>query len=481
MRHWLRPSLLRRTVLTLLVAFVLVWGVLSFKDYLSFKRDVQARDSLGRVTRTVLDSLQGLDASQARWSMLTADRQFNALRLQTEPDAPGALLFQLSDRDGALVYRSEGHGALPDLMTAVDVGQVEHAGMTYWPVMLEDGRWRLAIWVPAMQDTTALVRIGQELLGYLLLALPFVVLPLVLAVWQGLRPLRRLAVQVGQRSHSDLSALQEPTGYAELAPLVGAFNELLARARQHRVREQAFVQDAAHELKTPLAVIAAQAHVLAHSEDAQARAESLQALERGVRRVSRQVEQLLALSVLDGGGPCRWERLDLAELTRELMVELAPMAEAQGVDMGLDAPDTMPVVAEAAALRSILGNLLGNALLHGGSGGRIEVALGGGERGAVWLVVADNGPGIPEDERERVFERFQRGATPGGSGSGLGLSIVRQAAERMGARLALEPGIDGRGLAVRVSWTPPPDSPADAQMATASGSGRATRSSLLSR
>lgn len=480
MRHWLRPSLLRRTVLTLLVAFVLVWGVLSFKDYLSFKRDVQARDSLGRVTRTVLDSLQGLDAAQARWAMLAADRQFNALRRQTEPDAPGALLFQLSARDGSQVYRSESTDPLPDLTAAVDTGQVEHAGMTYWPVTLEDGRWRLAIWVPAMQDATALVRIGQELLGYLLLALPFVVLPLVLAVWQGLRPLRRLAEQVAQRSHEDLSALQEPTGYAEMAPLVGAFNELLARARLHRVREQAFVQDAAHELKTPLAVIAAQAHVLAHSEDALARAESLQALERGVRRVSRQVEQLLALSVLDGGGPCRWERLDLAELTRELMVELAPMAEAQGVEMGLDAPDAMPVMGEAAALRSILGNLLGNALLHGGSGGRIEVTLGNDVR-AVWLVVADNGPGIPEEERERVFERFQRGAAPGGSGSGLGLSIVRQAARRMGAQLVLEPGIDGRGLAVRVSWTPPPDSPADAQTATASGSGRATRSSLLNR
>lgn len=451
MRRWLGPSLLRRIVLTLVAALALAWVALLLKDYLSFKQDVRSRDSLGRVTAVILDSLQDLDASQARAAMGAADRQYNALQRQSDPDMPGALQFQLSGLDGTLVYRSHASPPLPDLWQTQGQAEVRFAGVSYWPMVREDAHWRLAIWVPVVRDGTALLRIGKDILGYVLLALPIVVFPLLLAVWLGLRPLRRWAQGLAQRAPDDLSDVQEPTGYAELAPVVASFNGLLARARALRSREQAFVQDAAHELKTPLAVVAAQAHVLAHSEDAHSRAQSLQALERGVGRISRQVEQLLALSMLDGAGPVAWERVDATELAREVVLGLAPLAQRQGVEMALEAPETLPVYAEAMALRSILGNLVGNALLHGGSGGRVDIVLRL-DGDTVCLEVADKGPGIAPSDYQRVFDRFQRGASPAGSGSGLGLSIVRQAAARMGGTVRLGPGLEGRGLCVCVVW-----------------------------
>lgn len=449
MKRWLGPSLLRRTVLALLAALVLVWIVLSLKDFWSFKQDVRDRESFGKIARATLNSLQGMDEQKARVALLAADRQYNEMRRNAENAAPGALLFQLRSAQGALVYRSEG-GTPTDAAASSRSGEVEFQGTRYWVMAQEDLRWRLVVWVPVMSDASALALIGQDILGYLLLALPFVALPMALAVWLGLRPLRGLVRQIAERPAGDFSALKEPTGYAELAPLVEAGNALLARARRQREVEQAFVQDAAHELKTPLAAIAAQAHVLVRSVDATQRTDSLVALERGVARVSRQVDQLLALSVLDGDNPCEWAMVDLVAMAQDALAELAPLADAQGVELALEGPDRLTVSAEATSVRSILGNLLGNALLHAG-GNRVEVRLSvAGSQ--VALIVADNGHGIPVSERPRVSKRFHRGSSAGGSGSGLGLSIVQRAAARMGGSMGIQNGLDGRGVAVAVHW-----------------------------
>lgn len=473
LKKWFGPSLLRRTVVTLLAALLLVWVVLSLKDYRAFKQDVQARESLGKLTQTVLASIEGFDAAQARATLLAADRQFNALRRQNEPQAPGALLFQLSRADGALVYRSAAPANLPDLLQPLDAAQVEHQGQRYWPVLQHNAQWRLAVWVPVMTDGAALRLIGLDVLGYVLLALPLVLLPMVLAVWQGLRPLRRLAQRTAQRPQGDLSPLQEPTGYAELAPLVDAFNALLERARLQREREQAFVQDAAHELKTPLAVVAAQAHVLASAHSPEQRHAALQALEQGVQRASHQVNQLLTLAALEHPAPDAPRRIDLVDAVRDLLIELEPLARRRGTELTLQAPDQLFDTVDAQALRSVLVNLVRNAIVHGGAAGEVVVCLAqeqakedskadskegaqgmaqAMEQTQLVLAVSDNGPGIAASERERVFQRFYRAADTGAPGSGLGLAIVQRAAQRLGAGVQIEDGPGGRGVTVRLRW-----------------------------
>lgn len=451
MRLWFGPSLLRRTVITLVAALLLVWVVLSLKDYVAFKRDVQALESLGRVTQTVLDSLQGFDAAQARAAMVAADRQFNALRRQNELQAPGALLFQLNLADGALIYRTAAPMPLPDLMVIGSTGQVDHQGMSYWPMVRDNAHWRLAVWVPAMSDRTAIGLIGMDVLSYLLLALPFVVVPVVLAVWQGLRPLRQLARRTALRPHHDLSPLQEPTGYAELAPLVEAFNALLERARQQHEREQAFVQDAAHELKTPLAVVAAQAHVLATAPNDENRSTALRALEQGVQRASHQVSQLLTLAALDHATPQALQRVDLVETVRDVLIELEPLARRRGTELTLEAPDQLMDRVDVDALRSVLVNLVRNAIQHGAEAGAVEVSLER-DQDRLSLRVRDDGLGIPVAERERVFDRFYRAASTPSTGSGLGLAIVVRAARRLNASVQIADGPNGRGVALVVQW-----------------------------
>lgn len=451
MKRWLRPSLLRRTVLTLLAALVLVWAVLSLKEYWVFKRDLHDSESVGRMTRTVLDSLKGFNEEQAWWALRAVDRQFNELRRHAEPQAPGALLFQLSRTDGTPIYHPDGAGPLPDLRPSAGLRQLTHKGVGYWPVVQEDARWRLAVWVPVMADGTALALIGADVLGYVLLALPFVLLPMVLAVWQGLRPLRALTRQIGQRSPDDLSPLHEPTGYAELAPLVDASNALLARARHQREVEQAFVQDAAHELKTPLAVVAAQAHVLATAQSHEQRGAALKALELGVQRASHQVNQLLTLAALEYAAPNIPRPTDLVDTVRDVLIELEPLARRRGSELTLQAPDRLMDRVDVEALRSVLVNLVRNAIQHGAEAGTVEVSLER-DQDMVSLRVGDDGPGIPVAERERVFDRFYRAASTPATGSGLGLAIVVRAARRLNASVQIADGLQGRGVDLVVRW-----------------------------
>lgn len=189
MSRWWAPSLLRRIVLTMLLAVLLVWLALSLKDYWTFKQDVRNRESLGRVTDSILNSLTGFDPPQAQAALHAADRVYNDLRRHAEPEAGGALLFRLGRTDGRLVYVSPSASGLPDLVALGNPEKVSFQGMDHWPVVRQSAHWRLEIWVPVLEDGAAFTRIGMDVLAYILLALPLVLLPLGLAVWLGLRPL----------------------------------------------------------------------------------------------------------------------------------------------------------------------------------------------------------------------------------------------------------------------------------------------------
>ena len=454
--RWLVPSLLRRTVFTLLAALLLVWVALSLKDYWVFKQDVDKRESLGWMTQSILDSLHGYDSQQVHTVVQAADRVYNEQRRRADPEAPHALLFRLGGADGTLVYASPGATRLPDLQVAQTPSRWVYEGASYWPVVRQNARWRLSVWVPVMEDSAALARIGLDVLGYVLLALPLVLVPLALAVRLGLRPLDSLGSRIRQRSPDDLSPLREPTGYAELAPLVEAFNALLERARQQREREQTFVQDAAHELKTPLAVVAAQAHVLASAHSPEQRHDALAALEQGVQRASHQVNQLLALAALEHTAIEAPQRIDLVDAVQDLLIELEPLARRRGTELTLQAPELLLDRVDVGALRLVLVNLVRNAVVHGAPQGMVEVLLAVSE-GVVTLRVSDNGPGIPLAERQRVFDRFYRSTAAQAPGSGLGLAIVQRAAQRLHARVALTGGLNGAGVAVELRWTAAPD------------------------
>jgi signal transduction histidine kinase len=196
-----------------------------------------------------------------------------------------------------------------------------------------------------------------------------------------------------------------------------------------------------------MAAIAAQAHLLTHTPDEGDRREAGAALDHALERASHLSRQLLDLAALDDAHPRAAQAVDLVELTQQALALAAPQALALGLELSLDAPDRLPCRIDRVAFESVLQNLVDNALRYVPADGRVSITLRVAA-GGLSLTVADDGPGIPRDQRERAFERFWRGeAQAGVAGSGLGLAIVRQAAGRLGGRVRIDDGLDGRGVA----------------------------------
>ena len=450
MKAWWQPSLVRRLVLALLVAFALVWGVLLMNEFADLRAGSGNSSGLRRLVEALAASLpagvEGSDGALARRIVQAGESQYNRLRQDSPLADPGDLLFRLEGANGALVYASPLLAGF-DAQAPGAAAPIRVAGRLYRGAWAATPHWRLLVLEPVIADSVVLRFLGNDLAGSLLIAFPLVLLPLWLAVRRGLQPLRRLVQGVQARSPADFSPLGFNLEYAELQPLAQAIDALLEKARLGIEREKAFVQDAAHELRTPLAVIDAQAHRLAGARDGAEQAAARLALEQAVGRAAHLVQQLLTLAALDGTPPGESPAVDLVDAARRIVIAALPLAAARDIEVTLDSPERLVARLEASAFHSILGNLLDNAIAYCPSGARVEIGLMAAD-GGIRLSVADNGSGIPPAEQARIFERFYRGQagarTPG---AGLGLAIVRQALERLGGRLALCPGLAGRGVA----------------------------------
>ncbi|MGW8394063.1 sensor histidine kinase [Pseudoduganella sp. HUAS MS19] len=308
----------------------------------------------------------------------------------------------------------------------------------------------------AMHDTSWLLT-GSGAAYYLaplLYSLPFLLLPAWFIVRRGLQPLQTLVAAIEQRSDSALQPLP-PSGYRELAPLAASVNRLMQRLTERVERDKQFLTDAAHELKTPLSVIQANAHLLLNHRDNPARLqEADQGLRQGVARATHTVHQLLALERArhdaEAGAA---QPLDLVHLLRERLAHAAPLAMQRNVELELAAPPACRLALHRESIVALLDNVVGNAIKYSPDGGCIRVALSAGA--APTLAVCDEGPGIAPELRARVFERFYRIPGQTHAGSGLGLAIAERAARRNGARITLHDGDGGRGLLVLLRFAPP--------------------------
>jgi two-component system OmpR family sensor kinase len=296
------------------------------------------------------------------------------------------------------------------------------------------------------------------------LLLPVLAALIWLAVGQALRPLERLTGLVKARRVNALEPLPDARLPDEVRPLVGALNELLARLQAALGRERAFMADAAHELRTPLTALHLQMEMLARASGEAERGAAMQQLSAGVERAIRLVEQMLALAREQPHTQPQHVPVALEPLAREVIAELVPLADARRIDLGLSDAQPVTVSGDREALRTLLRNLIDNAVRYTGDGGRVDVSVeasGGPAAPRPQLTVSDTGPGIPAAERARVFDRFYRRPGTAPPGSGLGLAIVKAIADAHLATVELADGPGGRGLSLIVTF-PAPAGPAAA-------------------
>jgi len=288
-----------------------------------------------------------------------------------------------------------------------------------------------------------------------------VLLPVLgLAVWviigRGLRPLRRVTSALDTRHPEALDPLPDQRLPLEVQPLVRALNGLLQRLATALDIQKAFVADAAHELRTPLAAVQIQAQLVSRAKEDATRGEALADLQAGVTRATRLAEQLLALARSEPDGLATTDAIDLRALLSDCVLAYAPLAQDRGVDLGIEASESATVIGDPESLRVMFNNLVDNATKYTPRGGRVDVSLHV-EGGHPVVRIADSGPGIEPAERERVFNRFYRAGAGENrvrtdvAGSGLGLAIVRRIATQHQAAISLDESQAG-GLQVTVRF-----------------------------
>jgi two-component system OmpR family sensor kinase len=354
---------------------------------------------------------------------------------------------QVDDKRRDAPYRSRD---VPPLPAAGSEGfrDLEHAGIAWRVFALPNAVQLIQVAQPVAQRRAQALAITLRILTPLLL-LVVVAAPLLWwIVGRALRPLAELGGQLAQRRPSALEPLPLAGLPLELQPMVGALNDLLQRLQSAFEQQRALAADAAHALRTPLAAVTLQVQLAQRAAEGEARTGALQRLEAGVKRASHLVAQLLALARLDpDAARAPAAPLDLAQLAREVADELEPLATGAGKTLQLALPPTAAAFGHDAALKMALTNLLDNALRHAPAGGTVQLTLD--NVGGHWkLEVSDSGPGLPADERERVFDRFYRGRDAKAPGSGLGLAIVRDVARLHGGTTFIGEGPGGRGLTV---------------------------------
>lgn len=303
--------------------------------------------------------------------------------------------------------------------------------------------------VEARQDMAGKLAFG--LLAPLLWALPVLGFLAWWAVARALRPLTAIGEELAKRTPDRLDPLALAAVPREVQPLVERLNALLRRVDSALGAEKRFTGDAAHELRTPIAALSAQAQVALAETDPALRQIALAAVLAAAERMSRLVDQLLTLARADSALAADRAPVDLAGLAREVVAERAPDALARLVELELQAPESLAVRGERAWLEILLRNLVDNAVRHSPHGGGVRVALQE-MAGAVRLDVVDQGAGVAPALIPLLGQRFWRGeADRPATGSGLGLSIVRRVAELHGATVAFAPA-EGGGLQVSVMF-----------------------------
>jgi two-component system OmpR family sensor kinase len=374
---------------------------------------------------------------------------------------PGAdaLVVEIWDRSGVEVYLSQPKRRLP---------QSEQRGFD--TVRTDTGEWRVFSTLVGNQvvQVAQPMHVRRELATSmalrtilpLLAVVPFLAVFVWFGIARSLRPLESLARDVEQRSPLLLTPLPESGLPREVRPLVLALNGLLARLDTAQDAQRAFIADAAHELRTPLTAVHLQAQLVERAGSDAERGAALGELKAGLDRATRLVAQLLTLAREEPGVQAApFAPVALGDLARAAVAEHAAQALAAGVDLGLADATPALVSGDAPSLRTLLSNLVDNAVRYTPRGGRVDVGVMR-EDGAVALTVRDSGPGIPAEERERVFDRFHRGAQGSTvAGNGLGLAIVKRIAERHGATIALGTGLGsgaapGLGVTVRFAAAP---------------------------
>lgn len=402
----------------------------------------------------------------AREIVLHVREEGGMVRLDLSPAAESILLVDQDDRLAFRLLGPQGQHLGGDAGLSAAAAAAGNGPPRFYPARFEGEDVRVVdAWMPvgerpASPRVRVLVaetlhkrtRLAWEMLATVIVPQLLLILMATAVVWfgisRGLQPLQRLRAAVSHRSHRDLSPIAMDDVPGEVRPLVEEVNDLMARLGRTFDFQNRFVADAAHQLKTPVSGLKAQIELALREQEPQRVRHSLAQLYVSADRLSRLVRQLLTLARNEPGAlaTVQLQPLDLEAFALEVSMEWAPHAIRHEIDLGFEGQGRpLVIAADRDRLRELVNNLVDNAIRYSQPGGRVTVRTEAAADGQARLAVSDDGPAIPVEERERIFQRFHRLLGTRDDGSGLGLAIVSEIATLHHARITLEEDVDGVG------------------------------------
>jgi signal transduction histidine kinase len=406
----------------------------------------------GVTYRRVLNETSTLFDYQLRQMALSLRSQISlAPRIEVPPDQGDTdFVVQIWDPFGARTYLSR--PGLPMInQTVLGYANLSLQGEAWRAYGLQTGDGVIQIAQPVRVRENLARAAAERVVVPLILLLPIMIVAVAWIVSRGLLPLRYVTAEVQRRDVRSLRPLGSENLPREIEPLVGELNRLLARLQEAFATQRAFIADAAHELRSPLTALRLQLQLLDRAPDETARGEARARLGAAVERAIHLAEQLLTLARSDPQETAGdFESVELSAAAAQGIKDTHDLALARGIELSLDAENNILIRADAEAIRTLVRNLVDNAVRYTPPGGSVQVRCRSTADHAL-LEVIDTGPGIAAADRGRVFDRFYRRASAQESGTGLGLAIVKAIAERHHARIGLNEA-PGGGLQVAVSF-----------------------------
>lgn len=448
-------SLRRRLVIILLCTLSGVWLFSATANYFDSRHQIEELlDAELAQSAQVLLALSDHELMEERLSgptTITIDEEQFIPRSELRHRYNKRLAFQVWLGDSTLALRSASAPQIPlsDVTRGYSDRQIANGP---WRIFsLRHEKLPILVQVGERYDVRSGItnQIAMRMLFPIIITLPIFAVIIWYGVGFAMRPLNRIAKDVATRALDHLHPVDYHHVPKEAQPLIHSLNNLLERLEKTLDGERRFIADASHELRTPLAAIKTQAQVAQSVTSPTEYQQALQKVINGVDKATRIAQQLLTLSRVDPVSPLKdFKKIDLCQSVTEILAELAPMAFKKNIDISLNEPCCGTINGNAGILGILINNLVDNAINYTPEGGVIVVDVST-QWNEVRLSVSDSGPGIPEEEREKVLQRFYRGRGVTQSGSGLGLSIVRRIAELHQAQIVITDAFQG-GLRVDV-------------------------------
>ena len=456
-----RPTLVRRMLVAQMLLLTLLWSL--FLGYVIYESGRTAGLlNASRIYQTLLSVAENAAEEPAGQRKILHIIDLTLRDEYGDKDMLDDSSSLIVSRNGKVLYQSENTppGINTEILDTIQTATINGTRWRYRTLKSANSDARATIVIPA-DSWNVFITFNSR--GYylipLIISLPFLLLPAWLSIRVALRPWRRVVREVATRGPHNLAPLSFRPKHEELSAMVDSINTLLQNVDESAARERAFIADAAHELRTPLAAMRVNVEAL----QSQTADENQRALLSGIvsssNRATRLVAQLLLLMRSDTSAQPEAEKVALDQLLQDRLAILSPLANARQVELELHADANVIISGRPENLVSLIDNLVENAIKYSPAQGSVTVQLlrlpvlrnQSTKTGSAELRITDQGSGIPVGLRDRVFDRFFRITDQTQNGSGLGLAIARSVVLQHGGQIRLEDGADGHGLMVAVT------------------------------